>query len=188
MTGKKLATWRKDKVARFNRTFEELFKEFPEAKKEAIRAIGTSTKKTLGSYINQSDLHPSAKKNVWNWQGTRYGSRGGYVAVSPISMTTQSVHRTKKGEKTRQNTYNGKPVTTRQITRWLERGYPVREPAPGSSRQWSRAGRSGVNAANDRDFVKGRMFYSWTKTKAFDIALENAYIAMDIFTDKLTDL
>lgn len=167
MTDKKLATWRKDKVARFNRVFEELFEEFPEARKEAVRTIGISTKKTLGSYIRQSDLHPSAKQTLWNWQGTRYGSLGGYVAVSPINITTQSVHRTKSGEKLRQNTYNGKPVTTKQITRWLERGYPV---------------------GGDREFVKGRMFYSWTKMKAFDIALEEAYTAMDIFTDKLADL
>lgn len=57
------------------------------------------------------------------WQELRVGSKGGYAALSPGKGTAQP----RAGET--QHTWKGKPVSKKQVTRWLERGHGTRRPA-----------------------------------------------------------
>ena len=57
-------------------------------------------------------------------------------------------------------------------------------PAPGSAAAWNRAGRSGLNTVTGLRYVKGRMFYSWTKMKAMEHALDAANEALEIFAEE----
>ena len=66
---------------------------------------------------------------------------------------------------------------------WLERGHGVRKPGPDSKRK-SRFGRSGVNKYTGVRYVKARMFYSWTKMKALEHAIDAATEAMELFAEE----
>ena len=107
------------------------------------------------------------------------GSKGGYAALSPGKGTAQP-----RVEET-QHTWKGKPVSKKQVTRWLERGHGTRRPAAGSSRSWNQAGRAGVARASAAGYVKGRQFYSWTKMKALDLALKAADRVLSRIADEV---
>ena len=49
-----------------------------------------------------------------------------------------------------------------------------RTPAAGSGREYTRAGRSGLNKATGTRFVPGHLCYSWTKLHAQELALDAA--------------
>ena len=107
------------------------------------------------------------------------GSKGGYAALSPGKGTAQP----RAGEA--QHTWKGKPVSKKQVTRWLERGHGTRRPAAGSSRSWNQAGRAGVTRASAAGYVKGRQFYSWTKAKALELALKAADRVLSRIADEV---
>lgn len=98
------------------------------------------------------------------WQEMRMGSKGGYVAVSPSPDETVQV--TRSGEKT----------TSKDVTRYLERGHGIPTPSGRTRRYVPRI-------SSHRTYVPGRMFYSWAKQDAGKIALEEANRAMDRLTD-----
>lgn len=116
---------------------------------------------------------------VRTWQELRVGSKGGYAALSPGKGTAQP----RAGEA--QHTWKGKPVSKKQVTRWLERGHGTRRPAAGSSRSWNQAGRAGVTRASAAGYVKGRQFYSWTKAKALEPALKAADRVLSRIADEV---
>lgn len=154
---------------------EELMEEFPETRALAVETMGRAVKRDLDAQIGRADLESDAKGTVRSWQEVRLGSGGGYAAVTPRKGTASGA---------RPKTWRGKAVSMRQVTRWLERGHGVRKPAPGSSRNWVRVGRSGLNLQTGLRYVKGRMFYSWTKMKALEHALDAANEALEIFAEK----
>ena len=119
------------------------------------------------------------KGTVRTWQELRVGSKGGYAALSPGKGTAQP-----RVEET-QHTWKGKPVSKKQVTRWLERGHGTRRPAAGSSRSWNQAGRAGVTRASAAGYVKGRQFYSWTKAKALELALKAADRVLSRIADEV---
>lgn len=162
------ATIDRQRLEQFNRYWEALYKVVPEARKKAVEAMGTAVLRELDLQIQAADLEGDAKGTVTSWQELRVGSKGGYAAVTPQKDTAPP-----KG-KEKQHTWNGKAVTKKQVTGWLERGHGARRPGAGSDRMWNRTGRSGVNQATGRRYVKGRQFYSWTRSKATDIALRAA--------------
>ena len=96
------------------------------------------------------------------------GSKGGYVVVSPSPDETVQV--TRSGEKT----------TSRDVTRYLERGHGITTPSGRTRRYVPRI-------SSHRTYVPGRMFYSWAKQDAGKIALEEANRAMDRLTDLFAD-
>lgn len=164
-------------VRKFISYWEDLIEEFPEARGEAVRTMGEAVKRDLDAQIGRADLEEDARGTVISWQELRLGSLGGYAAITPKADTA----RPRAGK---QHTWKGKAVTQKQVTRWLERGHGVRKPAPGSDRAWNRAGRSGINTVTGLRYVKGRMFYSWTKMKALEHALDAANEALEIFAEE----
>ena len=53
-----------------------------------------------------------------------------------------------------------------------------------STARKNRNRRSGLNTATGLRYVKGRMFYSWTKMKALEHALDAANEALEIFAEE----
>ena len=131
------------------------------------------------NFIGAAELADGAKGTVRTWQELRVGSKGGYAALSPGKGTAQP-----RVEET-QHTWKGKPVSKKQVTRWLERGHGTRRPAAGSSRSCNQAGRAGVTRASAAGYVKGRQFYSWTKAKALELALKAADRVLSRIADEV---
>lgn len=177
------ARFDREQIRRFNRYWEDLMEDFPEARRRAVEAMGESVRRDLDAQINRAELENGAKLVVRGWQTLRFGSRGGYAAVSPRKGTVQSHDPRRGGWRMRQHTYKGQPVTAKQVTRWLERGHGVRQPAPGSDRRW-RTLKSRTNDRTGLNYVEGRRFYSWARLKALDRALEAANEALEVFAEE----
>ena len=185
------ARFDRKKLEQFLHTWEPLFEKVPEARRAAVEAMGETMKQELDARIRAADLEEDAKGTVVSWQELRLGSGGGYAAVSPMKgKTVQSRDRTKRGEKLRQHTYRGDPVTSRQITKWLEKGHGARQADPTKAYAWSRSRWNRDHAApfNDRtgkQYIQGRMFYSWANLKARDIALRAASRVLERIGDEV---
>lgn len=173
-----MARMDRKKVETFNRYWDRMLSRFPEYRAEAVAAMGEAVKAELGAQIQEAELSGSARGTVKSWQALRLGSGGGYAAVSPQSIPVP-------GHRGKGKSYKGKPVTSRQVTKWLEKGHGARKPAPGSTARWARVGRSGINLATGTRFVKGRQFYSFTKRKALDLALGAADRCLSRIEDEL---
>lgn len=165
-------------IREFNEYWEDLYRAFPAARAQAVEAMGQAVQTELNTRIQSADLEAGAKGTVRSWQELRMGSRGGYAALTPRKGRPASNGRKAK-------TWNGTPVTVKQVTRWLERGHGTRKPAPGSSRQWSRAGRSGIHHVTGTRYVKGRQFYSYTKLYATEVALKAAERVLSHIADEV---
>ena len=124
------------RLERFNRFWEELLQAVPDARRQAVEEAGAAVQRELNAQIGAAELADGAKGTVRTWQELRVGSKGGYAALSPGKGTAQP-----RVEET-QHTWKGKPVSKKQVTRWLERGtapQPARkQPVPGTE-----AGRAG---------------------------------------------
>ncbi|MEQ2445003.1 hypothetical protein WMO64_16240 [Pseudoflavonifractor sp. CLA-AP-H29] len=179
------------RLDQFLRFWEPLFEKVPEARRAAVEAMGETVKQELDAQIRAADLEEDAKGTVISWQEVRLGSGGGYVAVSPVKgKSVQSRDRTKRGEKLRQHTYRGAAVTSHQITKWLEKGHGARQADPTKAYAWSRSRWNRDHAApfNDRtgkQYIQGRMFYSWASLKARDIALRAASRVLERIGDEV---
>ena len=163
---------------RFARYWEKLYQAFPDARRQAAQAMGEAVQKDLNAQIQAADLENGAKSTVRSWQELRFGSKGGYAALTPRRASPLCLGRKPKS-------WNGETVTVKQITKWLERGHGVRRPAPGSDRKWVRVGRSGLNKHTGVRYVKGRMFYSWTRLKAGELALKAADRVLSLLSDEV---
>lgn len=145
----------RERFDRFNRYWIRLYQVVPEARAEAVAAMGEEVQKDLEGNIQSADLGAEAKEHVRSWQSRVLGSKGGYAAVKPAKGTVMSWYQMRSGgTKVRQNTYRGKAVTAKQVTRWLERGHGVR--------------------GSGGSYVAGRQFYSDTKQNAVEHALKAA--------------
>ncbi len=177
------ATLDRQAVQKFNSRFGRLMEVFPEARATAVKAMGQAVQQELNAQIGKADLETDAKGTVSSWQELRLGSKGGYAALSAIKASPY--HAGKKPK-----SWKGTPVTVKQVTKWLERGHGVRKPDTTKDYAWSqrrknRIWRSGVNKYTGLRYVKGRMFYSWTKLKAKDHALNAATEAMKNLTKEI---
>ena len=169
------ATLDRQAIRRFNAYHAHLMEDFPETRALAVRTMGESVKRDLDAQIGSADLETDAKGTVRSWQEVRLGSRGGYAALAPQKATPLRAGRKPKS-------WRGEAVTVKQITKWLELGHGVRKPGPDSKRK-SRFGRSGVNRSTGVRYVKARMFYSWTKMKALEHAIDAANEALERFAE-----
>lgn len=176
-----------DKFARY---WDRLYRAFPNARRQAAEAMGEAVKKDLNAQIQAADLESGAKGTVRSWQQMRLGSKGGYAAVSPVKGTVMSKDPRKGGWKMRQHTYRGKPVSARQVTRWLERGHGVGH-RPSTNPKGSRLVRGlreGGSSWNDRtgvNYVRGRQFYSFTRAKAWEHARKAADKVLNLIADEV---
>lgn len=141
----------------WNRRLETL----PGAKKAALYAAGQAVLPVLRQQIERrvDDRHGRVRK----WQEIRLGSKGGYVAISPVTDEL-SVDQ-----------------TARDTTRYLERGHKIRPPS-GRAKRYSPRIRSG------RTYVPGRMFYSWTRMDATKLAVSAAREEILAWIDELAEV
>lgn len=186
------ATLDRQEIRRFNRFWEDLLEDFPEARAVAVKTMGESVRRDLDAQIGKADLEADAKGTVRSWQELRLGSLGGYAAVTPRGG--EKMRTSRRGFLgrlgfTKPKTWKGTKVTTRMVTKWLEKGHGVRKADTRKDYAWSTARknrnrRSGLNTATGLRYVKGRMFYSWTKMKALEHALDAANEALEIFAEE----
>lgn len=183
------ATLERKKIREFNEFWEDLYKAFPEARRQAVETMGQAIQEEVNARIAAADLAGGAKRTVQSWQELRLGSSGGYAAVSPRKGTVTSVDRGQSGSRVRQHTWKGQPVTALQVTRWLERGHGVRKADPKGdykySKRRSQRWRALHNDSTNTDYIKGRMFYSWAKMKATDLALDAAERVLERISDEV---
>lgn len=170
-----IARMQRKEMDKFVQYWEDLFEEFPEARRRASAAMGEAAKKHLDRQIGRSGFRGGADYTVRSWQELRLGSEGGYAAISPTKGIELHQPAGRRGPKT----WRGGKVTSSMVTRWQERGYGTRQPAPGSSRAWSRVKNGNVHVRDKKDYVKAKQFYSFTKLRAFDIALKAAGQVME---------
>ncbi len=183
------ATLERKKIREFNEFWEDLYKAFPEARRQAAETMGQALQGEVNARIAAADLAGGAKRTVQSWQELRLGSGGGYAAVSPRKGTVTSVDRGRHGSRVRQHTWKGQPVTALQVTRWLEHGHGVRKADTKGdykySKRRSQRWRALHNDSTNTDYIKGRMFYSWAKMKATDLALDAAERVLERISDEV---
>ena len=164
---------------RFARYWEQLFQVVPEPRRKGVEAMGEAVQKELNAQIEAADLEADAKGTVKSWQKVRIGSGGGYAAVSPGAALAVP----RRG---RPHTYLGAQVSQKQVTRWLEKGHGT--PSTGS-RRWSyvRTTKSWHRVAERQGegYVKGRLFYSRTKSKAWEEARKAADKVLSTIADEV---
>ena len=175
---RKAALERQD-MERFARYWEKLFETVPAARHRGVEAMGAAVQKDLNAQIQAADLGTDAKGTVCAWQEIRIGSRGGYAAVSP----GRGIATPRAGK---QHTYLGSPVTQKQVTRWLERGHGTPSTGPKRwnyvvrTKKWHR-----IAKRQGEGYVKGRLFYSWTKRKAWETARKAADAVLSRIADEV---
>ena len=134
------------------------------AKGQAVRAAGEAIRDEVAGQVRSRVNDPRGR--VERWQQLRMGSGGGYIAVSPVSDEAVQVTR------------GGKNTTSKDVTRYLERGHGIRPPS-------GRAGRYVPRVRSGRTYVPGRMFYSWAAANAEKLALKAADRAMGRIADEI---
>lgn len=161
---------------KFNRRWEDLYEEFPAARAAAVAAMGRAVKEELDERILSQGVDDMFG-HIRNAQQIRLGDKGGYAAVSPVADgMTDRFGRVK--------TWKGKQVSTRQVTRWLERGHAARKPGSDAKRYSPRIKKAGISNRGTA-YVPGRMFYSYTRMRALSHALTAAEKCLDELSDRL---
>ena len=179
------ATLDRQEIRKFNSYWDALFKVVPEARTQAVETMGKAAQQELNAQIGKAALETDAKGTVSSWQELRLGSEGGYAAISPKAYKWSYDH-----GKGKPKFWKSVRVSTRMVTKWLERGHGVRKPDTTKDYAWSqrrknRNRRAGLNVATGRRYVKGRMFYSWTKMKATELALKAADQVLSKIADEV---
>jgi len=166
----------REQLRRFVQYWDRLMEAVPEARREAVEEAGVAVKRALDAQIQRADLSSGeAKGRVRSWQDLRIGSRGGYAAISPGRETVYSWDkRANFGGRARQHTWNGKPVTARQVTTWLEQGHGTGTTGRMETSRL-KGGRTRQRKARwGSGYVAGRKFYADTRDDALEIALKAA--------------
>ena len=100
----------------FWRFWDDAIQRIPDLKREALEAMGKAVLQEVREQISRRGVHDSQGR-VAKWQEMRIGSKGGYVAVSPSPDETVQVTR------------SGETTTSKDVTRYLERGHGIPETA-----------------------------------------------------------
>lgn len=150
----------------FWKNWGEAIQRIPELKREALEAMGKAVLQEVRAQIPRRGVN-DRQGRVARWQEMRMGSKGGYVAVSPSPDETVQV--TRSGEKT----------TSKDVTRYLEKGHGIPTPSGRTRRYVPRI-------ASRRTYVPGHLFYSWAKQDAGKIALEKASRLLERLTSLLS--
>ena len=149
----------------FWRRWDKLTEEWPDAKRTALFEAGKASLTEVLSQINRRVSDPRGRVN--RWQELKQSSGGGYVVIT--SEKDEVVQLTKGGEKT----------TSRDVTRYLEKGHKARTPSGRSELYRERLSAGKVVASGNAGFiVRGRQFYSWAKLRAGDLGRDAAEKAL----------
>ncbi len=144
---------------RYFKSFEELFRVYPKAKKIALLELEKSMVQDVWEQIPARGIDDSWY-HVRNWQEGHIGSGGGYVAVRPVTQTVQT-------------TRAGKTTSSRAITQYLDRGHGARRPSGKTERYRPQIVKAGIGSAGNA-YVKGHLFYSFAKVGIEDRAVRSA--------------
>lgn len=145
----------------FWRRWDKLIATLPKAKQKALQMAGMATLKEVQKQIDQRVTDPQGR--VKRWQELKEGSGGGYVVVT--ADNGEVVQETKSGKKT----------TSRDVTRYLEKGHKARTPSGRSKRYQERLNEDEIIASENAGFiVPGLQFYSWAKLHAGDLGRDAA--------------
>lgn len=147
----------KKELERFLHFYGRFIKKVPAIKTQALYAAAKSLQEEVRKQIQEQGVQDPFGR-VKRWQQVYLGSKGGYAAVRPM------VERTQK-------TWKGKPVYSSQVTKWLERGHGARR------------GNGGYYHSSVT-YVKGRLFYSWAKSKGIAAARDAFERELDRITDE----
>lgn len=139
----------------FWRRWDKLTEEWPDAKRTALFEAGKATLQEVLGQINRRVSDPRGR--VKRWQSLEQSSGGGYVVI------------TSDDDEVVQQNKNGEPTTSRDVTRYLERGHKARTPSGRSTRYSERLSNKVVASENAGFVVRGRLFYSWSKLRAGDL-------------------
>ena len=142
--------------SRFFDGWQHVISEVKDAKRLALEEMGKAAKAEVDRQIIQRGVRDD-RYHVRNWQRYRVGSGGGYVAVSPVS-----------------DKVSGKTASSKLITKYLEKGHPIRQPSGRDTRYRPRVNIEKV-VWGSRDFiVPGRQFYSFSKLRVEELAMRAA--------------
>ena len=167
-------TWVDTKeLDQFRRHWDALFDVFPAARQAAVAEMGAAVRRDLDANILSQGVD-DLFCHVRNSQRLALGSKGGYAAIRAEAMPFHDRFGKRK-------TWKGKNVSGRMVTRWLERGHGARRPSGQDTRYRARIVGAGVSGRGA--YVKGHLFYSWTKLKAW----EHARRAADKVLSRLAD-
>lgn len=162
--------WKIDKkeLESFIDYYGKFIERLPSIKAQAIYAAGKVLQQEVQSQIDQQGISDSFGR-VKRWQQLYLGSNGGYAAIRPLAEYTDS-------------TWKGKPVLSKQLTRWLEKGHAARKPSGNNPRYEPRIKKAVLGSGGV--VVKGRLFYSWAKSTGSGKALDAAMRELDRITDE----
>lgn len=177
----KKATLERKRMEQFNRYWEALYQAVPDARRQAVEAMGQAVKEELDRRIDGSNFQAGAKPTIKRWQELSIGSGGGYAAIAP---TAKELMRQPKSGK--QKVWKGNPVSSRMVSKWLDQGHGTRQPAVRGTGHWNRVDRSGaVRTGKNPGYVTGRQFYSWTQMHAQELALAAADRVLSAIADEV---
>lgn len=149
--------------------FDEVLEELPEARRMALEAAGDALQKEVSRQIDKR-VHDSNGR-VKRWQEISMGSKGGYVKVAPVEEEIED-----------------KNCTSRELTYWLEHGHPI---APLKRNRHGRIKRYVARRIDyllfkaERQYVEGKMFYSWSKMEAAKLAKTAAEEVLTVLANDL---
>lgn len=132
---------------KFMKAWENVVEVFPDAKRRALHEAGKVVLMEVMDQIVITGVRDT-RFNVRNWQSTRMGSGGGYVAISPAVVSVP-----------------GKGMMSKKITEYLDQGHAARRPTGRNKRYKPQIKRAMIGAAGNV-FVPGRHFYSAARPKA----------------------
>lgn len=166
-------------LERLIRTYEDLLKTIPTAKKQILYAAAVAAKRVLDEQISQRV--DDSRGRVRRWQEVSMGSRGGYSAVSPTNVQVQSQNGKSYG-------YN-----SAQITGFLERGHAAPLPRGRSTTYRERVKTTTIRndhaKTRSQYVIPGRQFYSWTRDHyAPQVALDAMYDKAEELVEDWEDL
>lgn len=150
------------------RYWGDFIEEVPEAIATALYAAAKAAQKEVLTQIDRQGVSGNTGR-IKRWQEIRIGSGRRYSAASPTFADVIQVARS-----------SGAWTTSADLTRYLDRGYGVRQPSGRAKRYRPRIRGNGI-------FVKGYQFYSLAAMKSDKIAVDAAETALREFDDELTD-
>lgn len=171
--------------------FDEVLDQIPEARERALEAAEKAVRKELENQIVAKLPGKDQHGHVREWQKTTFGDKGGYVKIKPEAAPKPSpIMRAIRRAGKYLGVSQGEQATTRDITRYLERGHKLVR--PGRNRYKRIESYTHDKAIQDdrsgNEVVQGFQFYSWTKLRAVNEARKAAEIVLEAIEDTLSDM
>lgn len=160
------------KLAHLRKVYRHTLEFVPDAKREALTAAAEAIFEILEQEIDGrlDDSHGKVK----GWQAIHVGSKGGYAAIRPEKEEVRNQYGKYYG-------YN-----SAEVTYYLEHGHAI--PRSYKARLYGDDEETSLIFGNNgRVIVPGRMFYSYAKMNAMEVALKSMDRTLDSLTAQFED-